>query len=54
MLSLHDGDQILGDVIQLVTGKQVGDFAAGQHVVHVFCREERTSVEVWVFTASRG
>lgn len=40
VLTLHDGDQVLDDVIQLVTGEQVGDLTAGQHVVHVLCRAE--------------
>lgn len=46
MLSLHDRNQFLSDVIQLVTSEQVGDLAARQHVVHVFCRGEQRSVEV--------
>lgn len=40
MLSLHDGDQILSDVIQLVTSKQTGNLTAGQDVVHVLCDGE--------------
>lgn len=46
MLSLHDRNQFLSDVIQLVTSEQVGDLAARQHVVHVFCGGEQRSVEV--------
>lgn len=36
MLPLHDRNQILSDVVQLVTSKQVGNLAARQDVVHVF------------------
>lgn len=38
MLALHHGNQVLSDVIQLVSSKQVGNFTARQDVVHVFCR----------------
>lgn len=54
MLSFHDGNQILGDVIQLVTGEQVGDFAARQDVVHVFCGGEERWVETGHTAAEEG
>lgn len=43
MLPLHHRNQVLSDVIQLVTSKQVGNFTARQDVVHVFCRGEESS-----------
>lgn len=45
LLPLHDGNQVLSDLIKFVTSEQVGDFTARQDVVHIFCRREERSVE---------
>lgn len=47
VLTLHDGNQVLDDVIQLVTGEQVGDLTARQHVVHVLCGAEVKVQDIW-------
>ena len=35
VLSLHDGDQVLSDIVDLIPSEQVRNLTTGQHVVHV-------------------
>ena len=35
VLSLHDADQLVGDLVDFVALEQVGDLTRGQHVVQV-------------------